>query len=143
MSVEQYGPIDYAKLARKLREEVLREITPTNIIYLPLTITAKAGTTTTVDEYPADGRVWYINKIRIVTSANTKAVMKIKCYDGEGLNQFYAQQAVATDKTYYLKDDFGSPMRCVQLELVFTNSGTADEDQTVEVDGFEALKKLP
>ncbi|MBU2534444.1 MAG: hypothetical protein KKB37_17020, partial [Alphaproteobacteria bacterium] len=109
------GGIDYrrleADLRKALREEVLREITATNIIYLPLTITATAAKTTTVDKYPADGKVWFVNKIRVITSANTTCVMKIKTYTDEGLNQFYAQQAVATDTTYYLKDDYGSPVR--------------------------------
>jgi len=125
----------------------LAELIPTNTVYLPLTITAIAGTTTTANYYPTDGRIWFIGKVRIVTSANTKAIQKARCKETEVLNQIYAQQDVAIDSEaltpakYYYKDELGAPLRTVQLEFVFDNVGTANEDQTVEIFGTESIKK--
>lgn len=124
----------------------LAELIPTNAVYLALAITATAGTTTTVDYYPDEGKIWFINRVRIVTSANTKAVQKVRCKETEALNQVYQQQDVAVDSDaltppkYYWKDDMGCPVRTPQIEFVFNNAGAADEDQTVEIFGIEAEK---
>ncbi|GAI05333.1 unnamed protein product, partial [marine sediment metagenome] len=42
---------------------VLSEMAPFNALYLPLTETANAGATTTVDHYPDEDRVWYVSKV--------------------------------------------------------------------------------
>jgi len=126
-----------------LKKEPLGEIYATNAIYLPLLITARAATTTTVDYFPADGRVWYLGKVRIVTSANTTCIQKTRCWDGEALNQIYEQQGVAEDKYYWIKDDFGAPERCVQKQFIFENAATVDEDQSICLYGFEGMKKVP
>ncbi|GAI99987.1 unnamed protein product, partial [marine sediment metagenome] len=57
---------------------VLEEMAPFNVIYLPLSETATAGSTTTIDHFPDADRAWYVSKVYITTTANTTAKLKIK-----------------------------------------------------------------
>ncbi|GAI02647.1 unnamed protein product, partial [marine sediment metagenome] len=103
---------------------VLSEMAPFNALYLPLTETANADSTTTIDHYPDEDRAWYVSKIYITTTANTTAKLKIKCDNDGVLGDVEATVPAATTALEIdLKAEYGMPLRVVQLTAEYVNTG--------------------
>ncbi|GAH68715.1 unnamed protein product [marine sediment metagenome] len=125
-----------------ISEPVILEMAPFNALYLPLTETANAGATTTVDHYPDEDRAWYVSKIYITTNTNTTAKLKIKCDNDGVLGDVEATVPVATTALEIdLKAEYGMPLRVVQLTAEYVNAGVADEDQALIIKGAEVIER--
>jgi len=119
-----------------------------NPVYAPFVVTAKANTTTVFDVYPTNGRVWYIGQIHLISNANTSITQKLKCFGAESLNQIYPVHPPGKDSWDYtpprwnIRDDYGIPLRVEQLEFLLENTSSADEDNTIEIYGYETWDLL-
>lgn len=123
-----------------IKDPVVLEMAPFNTLYLPLSETATAESTTTVDHYPAENRAWYVSKIYITTTTNTTAKLKIKCDNDGVLGDVEATVPKATTALEIdLKAEYGMPLRVVQLTAEYVNDGLADEDQTLIIKGAEVI----
>lgn len=121
---------------------VISEMAPFNTLYLPLSETATAGSTTTVDHFPAEDRAWYVSKVYITTTTNTTAKLKIKCDNDGVLSDVEATVPKATTALEIdLKAEYGMPLRMVQLTMEYVNEGGADEDQTLIIKGAEVVER--
>ncbi|GAI91726.1 unnamed protein product [marine sediment metagenome] len=121
---------------------VLSEMAPFNALYLPLTETANALATTTVDHFPNEDRAWYVSKVYISTTANTTAKLKIKCDNDGVLGDVEATVPAGTAALEIdLKAECGMPLRVVQLTAEYVNAAAADEDQTLIIKGVEVIKR--
>lgn len=121
---------------------VLSEMAPFNTLYLPLSETATAELTTTVDHFPAENRAWYVSKVYITTTTNTTAKLKIKCDNDGVLSDVEATVPKATTALEIdLKAEYGMPLRVVQLTAEYVNDGLADEDQTLIIKGVEVIER--
>ncbi|MBA7614898.1 hypothetical protein ES703_22172 [subsurface metagenome] len=121
---------------------VLSEMAPFNTLYLPLSETATAESTTTVDHYPAENRAWYVSKVYISTTANTTAKLKIKCDNDGVLGDVEATVPAGTAALEIdLKAEYGMPLRVVQLTAEYVNAAAADEDQALIIKGVEVIER--
>ncbi len=121
---------------------VLEEMAPFNTLYLPLSETATAESTTTVDHYPAENRAWYVSKVYITTTTNTTAKLKIKCDNDGVLGDVEATVPKATTALEIdLKAEYGMPLRVVQLTAEYVNDGASDEDQGLIIKGVEVIER--
>ncbi|MBA7515080.1 hypothetical protein ES705_07118 [subsurface metagenome] len=121
---------------------VLEEMAPFNTLYLPLSETATAESTTTVDHYPAEDRAWYVSKVYITTTTNTTAKLKIRCDNDGVLGDVEATVPKATTALEIdLKAEYGMPLRVVQLTAEYVNDGLADEDQALIIKGAEVIER--
>ncbi|GAI31958.1 unnamed protein product, partial [marine sediment metagenome] len=95
-----------------VKDPVVLEMAPFNTLYLPLSETATAGLTTTVDHFPAENRAWYVSKVYITTTTNTTAKLKIKCDNDGVLGDVEATIPKATTALEIdLKAEYGMPLR--------------------------------
>ncbi len=125
-----------------VKDPVVLEMAPFNALYLPLSETANAGATTTVDHYPAENRAWYVSKVYITTTTNTTAKLKIKCDNDGVLSDVEATVPKATTALEIdLKAEYGMPLRVVQLTAEYVNTGGADEDQALIIKGVEVIER--
>ncbi len=121
---------------------VLSEMAPFNTLYLPLSETATAESTTTVDHFPAENRAWYVSKVYITTTTNTTAKLKIKCDNDGVLGDVEATVPKATTALEIdLKAEYGMPLRVVQLTAEYVNDGASDEDQALIIKGVEVIER--
>ncbi|MBA7642440.1 hypothetical protein ES703_50133 [subsurface metagenome] len=123
-----------------VKDPVVLEMAPFNALYLPLSETATAESTTTVDHFPAENIAWYVSKVYITTTTNTTAKLKIKCDNDGVLGDVEATIPKATTALEIdLKAEYGMPLRVVQLTAEYVNDGASDEDQTLIIKGVEVI----
>ena len=114
-----------------------------NPVYAAFLVTAKANTTTLFHVYPDEGMVWYIGHVHLISSANVKIVQRCRCHAEGTLTQVYPEHPKATDSWSYTppryswRDELGLPIRIEELQFDLINEGTSDEDQTIEIYGYE------
>ena len=133
------GPANPLQTSESL---ILEEMAPFNTLYLPLSETATAESTTTVDHFPAENRAWYVSKVYITTTTNTTAKLKIKCDNDGVLSDVEATIPKATTALEIdLKAEYGMPLRVVQLTAEYVNDGASDEDQALIIKGVEVIER--